>query len=152
MWVHIWHFIAGVANVKWVKFIADEIVADCCSDSFTYTQRCAGRFEFVFLLSVSHILFLSKLMLSWMNIMSFLSIQHQKFVADVNITFNGKKILLSLSHMLRTNMTFKKNTLKQVHGWSVDSADCQEVSVLGKLMESLCLLLKLNLGFLHNNL
>lgn len=87
-----------------------------------------------------------------MSIMSFLSIQLQNFIADVNIIFNEKKILLSLSHMLRTNMTFKKNKLKQVNGCSVDTADCQEVSVLVKLMESLCLLLKLNLDFFHNNL
>lgn len=51
-----------------------------------------------------------------MHIMSFLSIQLHKFIADVNIFFNEKKFLLSLSHMLRTNMTFKKKNKKQALG------------------------------------
>lgn len=59
--VQIWHIIAGIVNVKWLKFIAGQIVADYCSDSFTYTQHCAEKCGFVFLLSVFCILFLSKL-------------------------------------------------------------------------------------------
>lgn len=83
-------------------------------------------------LSLSLFFFLIKLILSGMNIMSILHIQFQKFNVDVlNLIFN-EKILLSLSYMLRTNTTFKKNSLMQVCGWSVDAADCQEVIVLRK--------------------
>lgn len=143
MWVQIWHFIAGVVNVKWLKFIADQIVADCFSDSFTYTQHCAGKCEFVFLLSVFY--FFLNWYLNEYHELSQHSASETRCRCEHNLQMKKKtntNLVTCVKNKCEIQQEQAKANLWLISGW----LQIARKSVCWGHWWKACLLLKLNLG------